>query len=439
MSNTVETTATQGAAATGSSKTKEVDVDGEAFASELSQHLSEPASAKDKAISTMERLAQSLSGLTVSRGTAPELGDSPAYFVKNGESGKVTISDEMLAQMADDEDMFAKVKDMINGLFTAGKSQPLTPLAANSAGGKGQMSTWQNVVVDVESTRYVEVTRDGKTGTSSISSLTLATQEIIYNALDLLLNSTRQGNSKNNSSNRNSTGSAATTGFSNLMTNSESWRFEMSFSSLNQATETLRASQNFIANLDVLIEQQEFSFSSGGILGYMQAAGLTDPLVFDLGGEGINLTSAENGVYFDIKGDGSPVQTAWITGKNAFLYLDENGNGLADDANELFGDHGGFANGFEKLAQYDSNGDGIIDSNDEIYSQLRLWQDLNGDGVNQENESLSLADVGIASIDLGYSDTKNFDGKGNVIGERSTFTWADGRKGDVADAWLKSL
>lgn len=60
------------------------------------------------------------------------------------------------------------------------------------------------------------------------------------------------------------------------------------------------------------------------------------------------------------------------TKKDGFLCLDLNGNGTIDNGGELFGDKTLLAdgttakNGFEALAQYDGNGDGIIDENEII-------------------------------------------------------------------------
>lgn len=62
------------------------------------------------------------------------------------------------------------------------------------------------------------------------------------------------------------------------------------------------------------------------------------------------------------------------------LMLDRNGNGHLDDGSELFGDStilpNGMkgSNGFQALVYYDANGDGRIDANDPIWSQLRVWQ-----------------------------------------------------------------
>lgn len=428
MSNIVDTAAVQGTANTGTVKGKDTVVDGEAFASELGAQMTEAPSTTSKITSTMERLAQSLSGMTISRGSPPTLGDQPGHFLKNGAQSMVTISDEMLLQMADDEAMFSNVKDMVGSLMTAGTSQALAPTNNSTV-------TWQNVIISAEETRYIQTSRDNTNFATAVNSLTMKTDEVINSAYDLIF-ANRNGQSS---------GSGKATqqqaSFNNLVSATETWRFEMAYTRSDQIMETLRSSQSILAQLDVAIAQAEGGIASGefSLLSYIQSSGLCDPLVLDLGGEGINLTSAEKGVYFDIHGDGRPVQTAWISGNNAFLYLDQNGNGLVDDGNELFGDHGGFANGFDKLAQYDSNGDGIIDSNDEIYSQLRLWRDLNSDGVNQADESMSLEEAGIKSINLRYNNGGRLDAHGNVIGETSNFTWADGRQGAVADAWFKTI
>jgi hypothetical protein len=83
------------------------------------------------------------------------------------------------------------------------------------------------------------------------------------------------------------------------------------------------------------------------------------PIVIDVGGAGYRFTSAAQGVRFNIRNDGVPVQIAWtrLGIENAFLALDRNGNGRIDSGAELFGDHtplrsGGIAsNGFVVLAE----------------------------------------------------------------------------------------
>jgi hypothetical protein len=85
-----------------------------------------------------------------------------------------------------------------------------------------------------------------------------------------------------------------------------------------------------------------------------------DPIVFDLDGDGIELTDTANGVRFDITGTGKAVQTAWVRGGDALLAWDRNGNGKIDSGLELFGDQRGATNGFEELRKLDTNSDGFI-------------------------------------------------------------------------------
>lgn len=166
-------------------------------------------------------------------------------------------------------------------------------------------------------------------------------------------------------------------------------------------------------------------------------AALQDPLVLDLDGDGIDLKSADEGVAFDITGDGRKEQTAFVQGDDALLYMDQNGNGLADNGRELFGDQEGDAHGFAELAKHDSNRDGVIDRNDAAYTRLRLWQDLNGDGVNQRQESRTLEEAGVDSISVDHDYDGREDGSGNRIAETGRFTRTDGSVGLMADAMLR--
>ncbi len=145
------------------------------------------------------------------------------------------------------------------------------------------------------------------------------------------------------------------------------------------------------------------------------------PIIVDLTGDGFFLTSAANGVKFDIANTGVPIQIAWTANaNNAFLVLDRNGNGVINSGAELFGNFtlqpaSAHPNGFLALAQYDSNGDGVIDAKDPIFSQLRLWVDANHDGISQPGELHTLSEMGVFSISLDYSLSSRTDEFGNVF------------------------
>ena len=155
-----------------------------------------------------------------------------------------------------------------------------------------------------------------------------------------------------------------------------------------------------------------------------------------MAGDGIELTSVEQGAQFDIDGDGAADQTAFVQGDDAFLALDANGNGLIDSGRELFGDQDGHANGFEKLSSFDSNSDGKIDALDPIFSRLSLLSDLNGDGQVQAHEIISLAQAGIQSLQLVYQSIQAEDSKGNTATELASFERDDGSQGNLVDVNL---
>ena len=137
------------------------------------------------------------------------------------------------------------------------------------------------------------------------------------------------------------------------------------------------------------------SVGSNGALGSWRAIAL------DLGGDGIQTVAEQSsGVVFDVDGTGYAKQTAWVGKSDGMLVLDRNFNGVIDTGSELFGNTqlALGAQGLKGLAWVDANVDGDIDARDAVYSQLRVWQDANGNGLVDTGEAKSLADMGISSI-----------------------------------------
>lgn len=166
-----------------------------------------------------------------------------------------------------------------------------------------------------------------------------------------------------------------------------------------------------------------------------QTVQAAEPLVFDLDGDGLELTTVENGVMFDITGTGKKVQTAFITGGDAFLALDRNGNGTIDSGKELFGDQHGAVNGIEELRKFDDNRDGVIDENDAVFDKLRLFIDRNGDGISQKNELITLKDEGITKISLDAKE-ENRRIAGNLLAASTYYERNNGSRNLIGEMFL---
>ncbi len=161
------------------------------------------------------------------------------------------------------------------------------------------------------------------------------------------------------------------------------------------------------------------------------------PIIVNLDGKGLEFSGPDDPVRFDLGALGYKELITWTKrgSSDAFLVLDLNGNGCVDNGRELFGNYtllsdGHMAgNGYVALAQYDEpaeggNRDGVIDRFDAIYSRLRLWTDINHDGIAQVSEVVSLTDAGLVALDLNYHRSERRDRYGN----RLRF---------MSDAWIR--
>ena len=171
-----------------------------------------------------------------------------------------------------------------------------------------------------------------------------------------------------------------------------------------------------------------------------------DPLILDLDGGGVALTSfADAPVQFDIDNDGqtqfngSKEQTGWMAAGEGMVVQDLNGNGqidgIAETLSEYYnGSSGGqtgqvgqsgqkrFASGFAALKSLDSNNDNQFTNADAAWSSLRVWVDANHDVKTDTGELKTFAQLGITSINLASTAQSGLVNNGNEVLASGTFT-----------------
>ena len=153
------------------------------------------------------------------------------------------------------------------------------------------------------------------------------------------------------------------------------------------------------------------------------------PVAFDLDGDGLEFVGLSAGVAHDY-GSGL-VNTAWVSSDDGLLAHAIGGGHdivFSDDAAGAGSDLEGL-----RLA-YDSNGDGLFDAKDAAFAEFGVWQDLNANGQVDAGEFKSLAEAGIAAIEL-TSNNQSYAAAGGdvtVLGEAS-FVRTDGSKGTLGD------
>lgn len=161
----------------------------------------------------------------------------------------------------------------------------------------------------------------------------------------------------------------------------------LTFEALGQVTTEDGRSIDFMLALDY-----ERNISLEQMNRFAGNRNLIDPLMINLEGGAVELSDLT--FEFDLNSDGVTEHISQTAGGSGFLVFDKNNNGEIDNGSEMFGPQSG--KGYEELRQYDDDGNGWIDENDEIFSELGVMS-FTAEG----REGQSLLDAGVGAIFLG--------------------------------------
>lgn len=162
---------------------------------------------------------------------------------------------------------------------------------------------------------------------------------------------------------------------------------------------------------------------------YKLAADKGCPLSLDMDNDGIEtLDIDQTNIYFNTQNTSFSTKTGWLKGDDALLAIDKDGDGFIAKQDELFGNE--TTSGFSMLKTYDSNNDNVINSSDTQFSNLKVWQDVNENGITDSGELKTLTQAGITSISLNTQEV-SIEQNQNTITAQSTYTRADGTTGDI--------
>lgn len=169
-----------------------------------------------------------------------------------------------------------------------------------------------------------------------------------------------------------------------------------------------------------------------------------DPLIIHFSDtEEIELSSLDEGVNFDLDKNGFAEKTAWIKNNDGFLAIDLNQNGNIDNGGELFGDQfimpdGNISStGFEALISLDEDSNNKIDKNDTVFEKLYVWFDNNRNGLTDDNELKTLAELNVSYIDLNYVPDNSVHEETGVRREDSSYVYFNnGNAKKISEFWF---
>lgn len=170
----------------------------------------------------------------------------------------------------------------------------------------------------------------------------------------------------------------------------------MTFSSVGKAV----TADGRTIEFNMEIEMSRAFCESSEVLTKQTEVVMTDPLVISLDSNPVSVSDQK--WRFDIDGNGTDDGISLLSKGSGFLAFDKNEDGKINNGTELFGAKTG--NGFRELAEYDEDGNGWIDENDEVYSKLSVW--IKDDTGNDKLIGLKQANVGaiyLANLSTDFS------------------------------------
>ena len=150
-----------------------------------------------------------------------------------------------------------------------------------------------------------------------------------------------------------------------------------------------------------------------------------DPLVLNLAGGSVQTQNlASSSAYFDVQNIGIRDHTGWGTPGEGYLVYDPQSSNSVTNERSLVA-------GFSALKVLDGNNDGVLNPLDAAWASMKVWIDANGSGTFAAGSLMTMAQIGIASINVNSSHVGQLQNN-NTILDDSRFTWNNGVTGDIA-------
>jgi Ca2+-binding RTX toxin-like protein len=156
------------------------------------------------------------------------------------------------------------------------------------------------------------------------------------------------------------------------------------------------------------------------------------PIILDLNGDGIEISGLpSSNVFFDLTDTGYKCRTAWAGAGDGVLAIDADGDGAITERMEIvFSDWDPAAKDDMAALRsvFDTNNNGKLDSGDAEFSKFRIVV-TNTDGTTTVK---TLADAGVASINLITDSTEYTLADGSAINGMTTYDKVGGGTGKAA-------